>query len=137
MKTVKFLKRYKIYNPGEIAGFDDKEFNRIVSGGFGLPSDQADKVIEEKEKAEEEASKNPLEEILALNAKKISGAISETSESGYVITDNQLQEMIKLESDNKNRSQAKKVIQDEIIRRLEEKTKSEETSGEGNQETSN
>ncbi|VCU58269.1 hypothetical protein EPIB1_1167 [Tritonibacter mobilis] len=36
MKSVEFLKSYRMYQPGEIAGFDDVLADKLIEGGFAV-----------------------------------------------------------------------------------------------------
>jgi len=33
MKSVEFIKPWKIYSPGDVAGFDDEQAERLIEGG--------------------------------------------------------------------------------------------------------
>lgn len=37
MKSVKFLKSHRMYQPGEVAGFDDTFADKLIQSGFAVP----------------------------------------------------------------------------------------------------
>lgn len=63
MGAVRFLKPYSLYNPGEVAGFDDETTAALINSGIAV--DEAGAAKAEAEAAEAEASANAEAEAAA------------------------------------------------------------------------
>ncbi|WP_323142722.1 hypothetical protein [Massilia phyllosphaerae] len=48
MKSVEFLKPWKIYSPGDVAGFEAEQAKRLVDGGVAKEVAAEEKPAEEK-----------------------------------------------------------------------------------------
>lgn len=48
MKSVEFLKPWKIYSPGDIAGFEAKQAERLIDGGVAKEVATEEKPAEDK-----------------------------------------------------------------------------------------
>ena len=126
MKPVKFLKRHGCYNVGEIAGFKDNEFKKLINEGIAKPYVE-NEPEPEPELPPEIQEENILIEVLRQSWTKIKLDIESTDDDGFLFDDETIQKLIEIEEQNKNRAIVKKGLQDEIIRRLETKA-SEETA---------
>lgn len=130
MKTpIKFKKRYKIYNVHEIAGFIEPELSYILKHGYGALLGK-----EPEKKSEKEQEQQEIFSILRHGYRKIQGIIESVDESGYTISDDELQQLIDYETNNRNRDNVKKVIQDEIDKRSSGQNEEQAADGQNGEE---
>ena len=128
MKPVKFLKRYKLYNVGEVAGFDEPEYSQIIKDGTAKallenvePKEPEGVLVNVSDTAMAIDSTGNEFEILRKSWAKLHPIITNITDGHYDYSESDLQQMIKFETENKNRASVKKGLQDEIIKRLTEK----------------
>lgn len=138
--AVKFLKRWNLYNKGEIAGFDAKVSHVLCGRGDAIynnpddapegwkPPSNGDQEQDadtgdaagDNTKDEEGAGTDAIKNLLSLNLNDLEKVIKEKDESDeFKISDDQLSEVADAEREGKARPNFLKLLENEFIDRLD------------------
>lgn len=79
MTPVRFVRSYRMYQPGEVAGFDDALAAQLIKGGFAVDPEAAAQAVAEGGAAEEVAKD---ETDLAAQAEAENTAVEDPAEDG-------------------------------------------------------
>lgn len=125
-KPVFFLRRHKAFNAGEIAGFPTKEANKLVAEKIALHYDAEKKeVINQAPEPDKESNDPPapsgyFNSLLDQTAVEIEEKLEAKNEGGeYVLSADDLQQLMQEESAGKDRKGVKTSIENELMRRVE------------------